>query len=62
MERAGASRMVLNQDLSGRRLFDEITNLADHPATLSAMAAAARSLAKPGAAKRAADILESIAR
>jgi len=62
MERAGAARMVLNQDISGRRFFEEITNLADQPATLSAMAAAARSLAKPGAAKRAADILESIAR
>ena len=46
--------------MNGRRLFDEITALSAEPAILENMGQAARSLARPAAAKRAADILESI--
>jgi UDP-N-acetylglucosamine--N-acetylmuramyl-(pentapeptide) pyrophosphoryl-undecaprenol N-acetylglucosamine transferase len=59
MERIGASRMVLDAEFSGRRLVDEVMRLSQTPDLLKVMGAAARSFAKPGAARRAADVLES---
>lgn len=59
LERAGAARVVLDHELTGKRLFDEVMALS---AALPPMAAAARSLAKPEAARRAATVLEQIAR
>jgi len=61
MERAGAARLVRDADANGERLFATIRALADAPGTLDRMAAAARQLAKPGAARRAAEILEELA-
>lgn len=57
---AGAARMVLDRELTGRRLFEEVTALAGEPGLLERMGEAARRLAKPGAARRAADILEEL--
>lgn len=60
-ERAGAARLVADIDMNGRRLYEEVTYLAAQPDRLERMAAAARALAKPGAAQRAAAVLEEVA-
>jgi UDP-N-acetylglucosamine--N-acetylmuramyl-(pentapeptide) pyrophosphoryl-undecaprenol N-acetylglucosamine transferase len=59
MERAGAARVIRDAALNGRVLFDAIQNLS--AGDLAAMSAAARRLARPGAAERAASILEELA-
>lgn len=56
-ERAGASRLILDKDMNGERLFRAVSEAA---ARLEEMGAAARRLAKPGAARRAADLLEEV--
>ena len=61
MERAGASKLLRESELSGQSLADAIVSLAA-TATLPTMAEKARGLGKPGAAARAADILEEAAR
>ncbi len=58
---AGAARLVTDAELTGERLFREVTELAGTEGLLERMGAAARSLARPGAARRAADILEELA-
>ena len=55
---AGAARMVLDAEMTGERLFQEIEELRSHPQRLTAMGRDARRFAKPGAAERAADVLE----
>jgi UDP-N-acetylglucosamine--N-acetylmuramyl-(pentapeptide) pyrophosphoryl-undecaprenol N-acetylglucosamine transferase len=60
MERGGAARLVRDADLTGDRLFAAIGE-AGEPKSLECMARAARALAKPGAARRAAEILEEVA-
>jgi len=57
LARAGAARLVLDQDFDGRRLFDSVKELAARPNDLRAMGQAARTLARRGAAGRAADLL-----
>jgi UDP-N-acetylglucosamine--N-acetylmuramyl-(pentapeptide) pyrophosphoryl-undecaprenol N-acetylglucosamine transferase len=61
MARAGAAGLIADSDLTGERLFREISNLRAEQGGLERMGTAARSLAKPGAAARAADILEQLA-
>jgi len=56
-ERAGAARLILDKDLTGERLFRAVTEVASQP---DKMGEAARKLAKPGAARRAADLLEEL--
>jgi UDP-N-acetylglucosamine--N-acetylmuramyl-(pentapeptide) pyrophosphoryl-undecaprenol N-acetylglucosamine transferase len=58
---SGAARVILDNDMSGQRFFDEVTRLATSPDELREMAKKAREFAKPGAAERAADILEELA-
>ncbi len=58
----GAARMVLDREMTGARLLDEIAWAQKHQDELSKMANAARQLAKRGAAERAADLLEELAR
>jgi UDP-N-acetylglucosamine--N-acetylmuramyl-(pentapeptide) pyrophosphoryl-undecaprenol N-acetylglucosamine transferase len=57
MERVGAARVVADQECTGERLLDEVQRCLAS-GVLEGMAASARSMAKPGAAKRAADLLE----
>src|SRR5450759_1738112 len=52
MERAGAARVLPERELSGDRLFASVAGLAAAGGELERMAAAARLLAKPGAAPR----------
>jgi UDP-N-acetylglucosamine--N-acetylmuramyl-(pentapeptide) pyrophosphoryl-undecaprenol N-acetylglucosamine transferase len=58
MERIGAARMVLDAEFNGQRLVEEVSRLAASPDLLKGMGEAARSFAKPDAARRAADVLE----
>jgi UDP-N-acetylglucosamine--N-acetylmuramyl-(pentapeptide) pyrophosphoryl-undecaprenol N-acetylglucosamine transferase len=60
-ERAGASRLVLDRHLTGAKLFEVVSELALDRAVLDRMGAAARGLARAGAAERAAEILEEVA-
>lgn len=58
MQRAGAARLVTDVELTGQRLVQEVMSLAEDRAKLREMGEAARAFAKPGAARRAADVLE----
>ncbi len=60
LEKAGAVRMILQQDLNGEVLADAITSLADAPDKVSAMEKAARRLARPDAAAATADIIDEL--
>lgn len=60
LECAGAARIILDRELTGQRLYDEIAGLARDRAELMRMGERARKLARPGAAKRAAEILEEL--
>jgi UDP-N-acetylglucosamine--N-acetylmuramyl-(pentapeptide) pyrophosphoryl-undecaprenol N-acetylglucosamine transferase len=62
MERAGAARLVRDQEMTAERLWAELRVFAEAPGRLRAMGEAARGLAKPGAAERAADVLEEVAK
>jgi UDP-N-acetylglucosamine--N-acetylmuramyl-(pentapeptide) pyrophosphoryl-undecaprenol N-acetylglucosamine transferase len=61
-ERAGAARLVLDREMNGDKLFSIVSELAREPDQLACMGEAARVFARPGAARRAADILEEAAR
>jgi UDP-N-acetylglucosamine--N-acetylmuramyl-(pentapeptide) pyrophosphoryl-undecaprenol N-acetylglucosamine transferase len=61
LERAGAARLIRDQELTGERLFSAIGEVSQ-PAALEGMARNARQFAKPGAARRAAEILVEVAR
>ncbi|MBI5282754.1 MAG: undecaprenyldiphospho-muramoylpentapeptide beta-N-acetylglucosaminyltransferase [Candidatus Solibacter usitatus] len=61
LQRAGAARMILERDWSGRALFESVRQLFEHRSSLSEMSLAARALAKPGAAGRAARLLIELA-
>lgn len=58
---AAAARMVLDAEMSGERLFKEIEDLRGNPAELERMRANVRKFAHPGAAERAAEVLEEAA-
>jgi len=58
---AGAARMVLDGEFTGQRLFQEVQALRDNPDLLANMRRRVRPFAKPGAAERAARILEEAA-
>ncbi|HVF68102.1 MAG TPA: undecaprenyldiphospho-muramoylpentapeptide beta-N-acetylglucosaminyltransferase [Pyrinomonadaceae bacterium] len=60
LERAGASRMVLQQDATGERLAREIVELAGDPGRVTRMEEAARKLARGGAAQAAVDLIEKL--
>jgi UDP-N-acetylglucosamine--N-acetylmuramyl-(pentapeptide) pyrophosphoryl-undecaprenol N-acetylglucosamine transferase len=57
-EKAGAARLVLDSEMTGARLVEEVMSIVSEPGLLEKMGEAARKLARPGAAQRAADVLE----
>jgi len=61
MVEAGAARMVLDSELTGQRLFEEVKKLRADPAAIDSMRTRVKQFAKPGAAERAADVLEGAA-
>ncbi|MGP0072724.1 MAG: undecaprenyldiphospho-muramoylpentapeptide beta-N-acetylglucosaminyltransferase [Bryobacteraceae bacterium] len=56
--KTGASVLVLDQEMDGGRLFEEVEKLRTHPELLHRMGERARSSAHPDAARRAAAVLE----
>ena len=62
MVNAGAARMILQKDLSGEKLANEITALASSPAEIEEMETAAKKLARADAAEATADLIESLVR
>ena len=58
MQRAGAARLVPDSQMTGEKLFSLVSELTSAPGALALMSEAARKFSKPGAARRAADILE----
>jgi UDP-N-acetylglucosamine--N-acetylmuramyl-(pentapeptide) pyrophosphoryl-undecaprenol N-acetylglucosamine transferase len=60
--RAGAARLVQDREMTGERLFETVAKLAADPGVLERMGNAARRMAHPGAARRAAEVLEEVAR
>jgi len=56
---AGAARLIPDAEWSGTRLVEEVQKLASQPDSVVRMGQAARAFAKPDAARRAADALES---
>ena len=57
---SGAARLVLDHEMDGGRLFEEVRKLSSEPATLQHMSTQARTFAHPGAARRAAEIVEEV--
>ncbi len=62
LARAGGAILVPDAELDADRLLVEVTPLLDEPSRLTAMGIAARSLARPDAADRVADLVEEHAR
>ncbi|HEY7389715.1 MAG TPA: undecaprenyldiphospho-muramoylpentapeptide beta-N-acetylglucosaminyltransferase [Bryobacteraceae bacterium] len=62
LERGGAAELVRDAEMTGERLVAVVQELAAASGRLQTMAEAARQFAHPGAARRAADILEEVAR
>jgi UDP-N-acetylglucosamine--N-acetylmuramyl-(pentapeptide) pyrophosphoryl-undecaprenol N-acetylglucosamine transferase len=62
LELAGAGKMILQQDLSGERLAQEITTLVRQPEKITAMEQAARRLARGDAAAAVVDLVEELVR
>jgi len=60
LERAGAGRMILQQDLSGERLAQEIATLVSEPERIAGMEQAARKLARGDAAAAVVDLVEKL--
>jgi UDP-N-acetylglucosamine--N-acetylmuramyl-(pentapeptide) pyrophosphoryl-undecaprenol N-acetylglucosamine transferase len=59
---AGAARMVLDHEMTGDRLFDEIAALATDVEALGRLRQNVRKFSRPQAASRAADVLEEVGR
>jgi UDP-N-acetylglucosamine--N-acetylmuramyl-(pentapeptide) pyrophosphoryl-undecaprenol N-acetylglucosamine transferase len=62
LERSGAARLVRDAEMTGEKLFALVKEISGRPGALEEMAEAARKFARPGAAERAAGILEQVAR
>lgn len=60
LQNAGASQMILQNDLDGVRLAAAISGLIADPEKITAMETAARRLGRPDAAERAADLMEEL--
>jgi UDP-N-acetylglucosamine--N-acetylmuramyl-(pentapeptide) pyrophosphoryl-undecaprenol N-acetylglucosamine transferase len=62
LERAGAVKMILQANLTGGRLAEEIIGLIGSPDSIAEMEAAARRMARPDAASKAVDLIEELKR
>ena len=60
LERAGAAKVILQSELSGGRLADEISSLIGSPDAITAMETAAKELGREDAAERTVDIIEEL--
>jgi UDP-N-acetylglucosamine--N-acetylmuramyl-(pentapeptide) pyrophosphoryl-undecaprenol N-acetylglucosamine transferase len=62
LQNAGGARMILQPDLSGDRLAQEIIALVDAPERITAMEDAARKMAREDAAATTVDLIEKVAK
>jgi UDP-N-acetylglucosamine--N-acetylmuramyl-(pentapeptide) pyrophosphoryl-undecaprenol N-acetylglucosamine transferase len=60
LEQIGAARVIVDSEWTGWRFVQEVTSLLGEAGRLEKMSAAARSFAKPDAARKAAGVLESL--
>lgn len=60
LEKAGAAKMILQRDLSGESLANEILIFVNSPEKISAMEAAAKKLARADAAEATVDLIEGL--
>ncbi|MEO6656476.1 MAG: undecaprenyldiphospho-muramoylpentapeptide beta-N-acetylglucosaminyltransferase [Pyrinomonadaceae bacterium] len=61
-ERAGAAKLILQQDLTGDILANQIEMLIETPATINAMESAAKSMGRRDAAEKTVDLIEELKR
>ncbi len=61
LQSAGAARMILQKDLTGESLAQEITGLINSPETIAAMENAAKKMARKDAAEATVNIIEKLA-
>src|ERR1700687_2525132 len=61
MTRAGAGRLITENELTAERLTTEIFSLIDQPREIERLSAAARSLARPDAARDIVNLIEEVA-
>ena len=59
-QKAGAAVLVLDHEMDGGRLFEEVQKLRSRPEMLQRMGERARTFAHPDAARRAAEVLETV--
>ena len=62
MARAGAGRVIPEPELTAERLTSEIFSLLDQPREIERQSCAARSLARPNAARDIVNMIEEVAR
>jgi UDP-N-acetylglucosamine--N-acetylmuramyl-(pentapeptide) pyrophosphoryl-undecaprenol N-acetylglucosamine transferase len=62
LEAGGASRMILQSELTGQRLADEIAVLVESPDIITDMEKAAKSMGREDAAEKTADLIEELRR
>jgi UDP-N-acetylglucosamine--N-acetylmuramyl-(pentapeptide) pyrophosphoryl-undecaprenol N-acetylglucosamine transferase len=62
LEAAGAAKMILQKDLTGERLAEEIGSLLGSPERIAAMETAGRKLARRDAASASVDLTEELVR
>ena len=60
--RAGAAKMILQQDLSGEALAREIGILIESPVSITEMESASKQLGRPDAAEKTVDMIEELKR
>ena len=61
MARAGAGRVIPESELNADRLTKELFSLLEHPQEIERLSAAARTLARPNAARDIVDLIEAAA-
>jgi UDP-N-acetylglucosamine--N-acetylmuramyl-(pentapeptide) pyrophosphoryl-undecaprenol N-acetylglucosamine transferase len=61
MQRAGGGRLISEKELTAERLTNEIFSLVDHPDQIETQSNAARSLARPDAARDIVNLIEEAA-
>jgi UDP-N-acetylglucosamine--N-acetylmuramyl-(pentapeptide) pyrophosphoryl-undecaprenol N-acetylglucosamine transferase len=62
MQKAGASRMILQRDLNGESLAKEISSLVESPDVITAMERAAKRMARSDAAAATVNLIEELSR
>ncbi len=62
LEQFGAARLIMDEDLNGRRMAEEIRFFMENEADRTEMAVKSRAIGQPDAAKKAADLVLSLVR